>query len=116
MKLPRRLINPQTFVITRRQIADLLKIDPERIIRWEKWKHVLWVHIKGRGGYFVSYRQLEQWVRACGVLLRSCTTLEALTELWEAIQNPKEAKRYTADGIGQLEEIWYEQKTRLSNP
>jgi hypothetical protein len=114
MKLPRCLINPQTFVITRRQIAELLKIDPDRIIRWEKWEHVLWVHIKGRGGYFVSYRKLQQWVSACGVLLHSCCTLPELTKLWEAIQ--KEAKRYTTDGIGQLEEIWYEQKTRLSNP
>jgi hypothetical protein len=33
--------------------------------------------------------------------------------LWEAIE--KEAKRYTEDGIAQLEEIWYEQKIRLSN-
>ena len=113
LKLPRRLSNPQTVNITRRQIADLLKIDPERIIRWEKWKHVLWVLIKGRGGHFVSYRQLQQWVSACGFLLCSCTTLPELTELWEAIL--KEAKRYTADGIAQLEEIWYEQKIRLSN-
>lgn len=116
MKLPRRLIYPKTFAITRWQIAKLLKIDPSSILRWEKWQHVLWVHIKGRGGHFVSYRKLKQWVQACGVLLRECLTLPALTELWEAIQNPKEAKRYTADGMAKLEGIWQRQRSRLSNP
>ena len=65
MQPPRRRINPQTFVITLRQIAKHLKINQERILNWEKWHNVLWVHIQGLGGYFVSYRKLEQWIAAC---------------------------------------------------
>jgi hypothetical protein len=60
MNVLRRRINPKTFVITNRQLAKYLKIDTTRIWRWEKWAHVLWVHIEGVGGYFISYRKLEQ--------------------------------------------------------
>ena len=64
----RHRINPQTFVITLRQVAKHLKIRQDHILNWEKWHNVLWVHIKGRGGYFVSYRKLEQWIAACRTL------------------------------------------------
>jgi hypothetical protein len=37
MQLLRHRINPQTFVITLRQIAKHLKINQERIINWEKY-------------------------------------------------------------------------------
>jgi hypothetical protein len=57
-------INPDTFVISLRQIAKHLKINPKRIVNWQKyslccvrlrlWQHVLWVHLEGRGGYFIS--------------------------------------------------------------
>ncbi|HEY9905884.1 MAG TPA: hypothetical protein V6D43_26190 [Candidatus Sericytochromatia bacterium] len=40
-----------------------------RVSRWEKWVHVLWVHIEGIGGYFISYRQLEQWIAARSTLI-----------------------------------------------
>jgi len=65
MQSLRHRINPKTFVITLRQITKYLKINPERILNWEKWHNVLWVHIQGKGGYFVSYRKLEQWITAC---------------------------------------------------
>jgi hypothetical protein len=32
----RRRINPQTFAITLKQLAKHLKINPERILNWEK--------------------------------------------------------------------------------
>ncbi|HEY9634617.1 MAG TPA: hypothetical protein V6D14_14485 [Coleofasciculaceae cyanobacterium] len=54
MNVLRRRINPETFVITRKQLAKYLKTDSSRVWRWEKWKHVLWVHIQGIGGYFIS--------------------------------------------------------------
>jgi hypothetical protein len=79
MNVLRRRINPETFVITRKQLAKYLKIDPSRVWRWEKWKHVLWVHIQGMGGYFISYRQLEQWVAACCTLIRACRDWKAVT-------------------------------------
>ncbi len=71
----RRRINPHTFVITLRQIAKHLKISQERILNWEKWHNVLWVHIQGLGGYFISYRKLEQWLAACRTLIRGCYQL-----------------------------------------
>ena len=65
----RHSINPRTFVITLGQIAQNLKIPQERILNWEKWHKVLWVHIEGMGGYFVSDRQLEQWIAASRTLI-----------------------------------------------
>ncbi len=109
----RRRINPQTFVITLRQIAKHLKISQERILNWEKWQNVLWVDIQGLGGYFVSYRKLEQWIAACRTLIRFCPNLEALNALWSAIL--KEAERYTKEAIAQLESIWQQRHIKLSS-
>ncbi len=109
----RRRINPKTFVITLRQIAKHLKISQERILNWEKWHNVLWVHIKGLGGYFVSYRKLEQWLAACRTLIRWCPNLEALNALWQSIL--QEAQRYTEDAIIKLEAIWQQRYTYLSS-
>lgn len=110
MNLLRDRINPKTFIITKRQLAKYLKVDPNRVWRWEKWKHVLWVHIQGLGGYFISYRQLEQWVAACCTLMRSCRDLKALDAIWLAIS--QEAKRYTEDAIERLSQL-YEQRRAL---
>ncbi len=107
----RRRINPQTFVITLRQIAKHLKISQERILNWEKWHNVLWVHIRGLGGYFISYRKLEQWLAACRTLIRGCYQLSTLDALWSAIL--QEASRYTEDAITQLETIWQQRYTHL---
>lgn len=112
MNFLRCRINPQTFVITRRQLSRYLKIDPSRVWRWQKWAHVLWVHIQGRGGYFISYRQLEQWIAACCTLIRSCRELRALETVWSAIW--REAKRYTDEGMTRLSEIYQQRKTYLS--
>jgi hypothetical protein len=107
----RRRINPQTFVITLRQIAKHLKINPERILNWEKWYNVLWVHIEGLGGYFVSYRKIEQWIAACRTLIRSGRNLPVLNALWSSIL--QEAQRYTEEGIARLEAIWKQRYTDL---
>jgi hypothetical protein len=108
----RRRINPQTFAITLKQIAKHLKINPERILNWEKWYSVLWVHIEGLGGYFISYRKLEQWIAACRTLIRFCPNLEALNALWLLIL--KEAERYTEEAIARLEAIWQQRHAYLS--
>jgi hypothetical protein len=104
MNVLRRRINPKTFVITRKQLAKYLKTDSTRVWRWEKWKHVLWVHIQGIGGYFISYRQLEQWVAACCTLIRACRDLKALNLVGSAIE--REATRYTEEGFNRLLEIY----------
>jgi hypothetical protein len=109
----RRCINPQTFVITLRQIAKHLKISQERILNWQKWHNVLWVHIQGLGGYFVSYRKLEQWIAACRILIRFCPNLESLDALWSVIL--QEAERYTEDALARLETLWQQRQVDLSN-
>jgi 3-methyladenine DNA glycosylase AlkD len=108
----RRRINPQNFVITLRQIAKHLKTNPERILNWEKWEHVLWVHLEGRGGYFISYRKLQQWIAACRTLIQGCRNLKTLDVLSSAIT--QEAERYTEDAFAQLEAIWQQRHTYLS--
>ena len=112
MNLLRQRINPKTFVITRRQLAKYLKINPSRVWRWEKWAHVLWVHIEGLGGYFISYRQLEQWVAACCILIRFCRDLRTLAVTWSAIK--REAERYTVEAIARLSKIHEQRLAQLS--
>ncbi|MBW4545666.1 MAG: hypothetical protein KME25_14635 [Symplocastrum torsivum CPER-KK1] len=111
MNVLRRRINPETFVITKRQLANYLKTDPSRVWRWEKWKHVLWVHIQDIGGYFISYRQLEQWVAACCTLIRACQDLKALKLVWSAIE--REAKRYIEEAFNRLREIHAQRQAYL---
>jgi hypothetical protein len=113
MKPLRHRINPQTFVITLRQIAKYLKRTQDHILNWEKWHNVLWVHIKGRGGYFISYRKLEQWIAACSSLIRGCQNLPALNDIWSAIL--KEAERYTEEALSRLEAIWQQRYSDLFN-
>ncbi len=103
MNVLRRRINPETFVITKRQLAKYLKTDPSRVWRWEKWKHILWVHIQSIDGYFISYRQLEQWVAACCTLIRACRDSKSLKLVWSAIE--REATRYTEEAFNRLSVI-----------
>jgi hypothetical protein len=111
MNVLRDRINPETFVITDRQLAKYLKIDSSRVWRWEKWKHVLWVHIQGIGGYFISYRQLEQWVAACCTLIRACRDWQALKLVWSAIE--REATRYTEEAFNRLWQIHAQRQAYL---
>ena len=73
--------------------------------------NVLWVHIEGKGGYFVSYRKLEQWIAACRTLIHSCSNLPALNALWSAIL--QEDQRYTEDALSRIEAIWQQRYTYL---
>ena len=107
----RHRINPKTFVITLRQIAKHLKIPQERILNWEKWHNVLWVHIKGFGGYFISYRKLEQWLAACRTLINFCPNLDDLNALWSIIL--QESQRYTEEALARLETIWQQRYVHL---
>jgi hypothetical protein len=109
----RHRINLKTFVITLQQIAKHLEISQERILNWEKWYNVLWVHIEGKGGYFISYRKLQQWLAACRTVIRGCRNLNSLNVLWSAIL--QEASRYTEEALAQLEVIWQQRYIELSD-
>jgi len=111
MQALRHRINPKTFVITLRQIAKHLKIKQERILNWAKWHNVLWVHIQGLGGYFISYRKLEQWIAACSSLIRFCPNLQALNTLWKSIIH--EAQRYTEEALSRLDAIFQQRLSIL---
>ena len=108
----RRYINPKEFVITTKQIAKLLGIDPRRILNWEKWYNVLWVHIEGKGGHFISYRRLEQWITACRILIHYCPTLDSLESLWLAIE--KESQRYTNQALVRITAMWQRKQAIFS--
>jgi hypothetical protein len=62
------------------------------------------VHIQGLGGYFISYRKLEQWIAACSTLIRFCPNLQALNTFWESIL--QEAQRYTEEAFSRLDAIF----------
>ncbi len=65
------------------------------------------------GGYFISYRKLEQWVAACSGLIRSCRNIKELKVVWRAIK--KEAKRSTSEALTRLEQIWQQRTEYLTS-
>jgi hypothetical protein len=71
------------------------------------------VHIEGIGGYFVSYRQLEQWIAASRTLILYCPNLSALDALRESILH--EAQRYTLEALSRLEDFWQQRYASLSS-
>ena len=105
--LPTLFLNAQFYQrkiehLTCTNLPTLLFVyTPHRIIKWRFWYNVLWVHIEGRGGYFVSYRRLKQWLAACAALIHFCPTRDSLERLWECIE--KESHRYTAKAYASLE-------------
>ena len=113
MRTLRHYINPKQFVVTTKQIAKLLDIDPQRILNWELWRNVLWVHIQGKGGYFVSYRRLQQWLAACRTLIRFCSNKSRLKRIWKCIE--KESQRYTSEGFSYLMAMVREREQVLSS-
>lgn len=112
MNFLRRRIDPKTFTITRQQLAKYLQLDGSKILKWETWTHVLWVHIQGRGGYFISYRQLQQWIDACCKLIRGCQDIKSLKLVRLALK--KEASRYTEAAIALLSQLFQQQQAYLS--
>ncbi|WP_307731297.1 hypothetical protein [Microseira wollei] len=71
------------------------------------------MHIEGIGGYFVSYRQLEQWIAASRTLIRYCPNLSALDALWQSILH--EAQRYNDEALARLEAFWQQRYASLSS-
>ncbi len=100
MQILRHYLNPKHIEISVQQIAQLLGINPQRILNWQLWHNVLWVHIQGKGGYFVSYRRLKQWLLACKALIYYCPNQICLQRLWKCIE--QESQRYTPEAFAYL--------------
>ena len=90
-------IQPQkTFHITIKNVAKLLGIPPEMIVRIEKWPYVLFVHRRDIGGQFISYRRLKNWQNAIAMKIQTCNKHKKLLALWVSIilDRKKYAKQY----------------------
>ena len=82
----RRLQPAKKFRITLWAIALLLKIPKHLIVRIECWAYVLFVHRSDKGGQFISYRKLQQWINAVAYQIQNCSTSQELRSLWLAIE------------------------------
>ncbi|NER30155.1 MAG: hypothetical protein F6J89_21670 [Symploca sp. SIO1C4] len=103
-----RLQPAQKFRITINAIAQLLKIPKQLIVRVECWKYVVFVHRRDRGGQFISYRKLQQWLNATACQIQKCTTWQQLRQLWFAIEADyeKHEKQYQEQSYQFLINIW----------
>lgn len=95
----RRLQPAQKFRITLSDIAKLLRIPKRLIVRVESWTYVIFVHRHDRGGQFISYRKLQQWLNAAACQIQNCSTWQQLRLLWLAIaQDYRKHKKQYGDG------------------
>src|ERR671933_1488616 len=82
----RRIQPAKKFRVTVHAIAQYLKSPKHEILRVERWAYVVFVHRKGRGGQFISYRKLQQWLNAVACQIQNCSTWQQLRQLWLAIE------------------------------
>ncbi|NET08007.1 MAG: hypothetical protein F6K16_25530 [Symploca sp. SIO2B6] len=103
-----RLQPAQKFRISKSAIAQLLKIPKQLIVRVECWKYVVFVHRRDRGGQFISYRKLQQWLNATACQIQKCSTWQQLRQLWFAIEADykKHEKQYQEHSYQFLSKIW----------
>jgi hypothetical protein len=113
----RRLQPRQKFRITLTCIAQLLKIPKHKILRVECWAYVIFVHRGDKGGQFISYRQLRQWVNAGASQIQNCSTWQQLRSLWQAVEEDceKHKKQYSDDSYPFLCKIWTKRWDTLWN-
>lgn len=84
-KLFKRL-QPQNFSITKDLIAQYLGIPVRDIFRVEKWKYIVFVHRRGRGGQFISYRQLKPWLDKIIAEIKACLTCKQVSKIASEIK------------------------------
>ncbi|MBD2104456.1 hypothetical protein [Leptolyngbya sp. FACHB-261] len=108
-----QLINPRQFEISLSYLATYLGIAQDCILRFEQWANVLFVHRKDRGGQFISYRDLIQWLEACVQTIRTCPNHQALQELGQLLKNELQRFTYAADTIAYLRRMWQQRKAQL---
>jgi hypothetical protein len=107
----RRLQPAKKFRITLSCIAQLLKIPSHLIVRVECWAYVVFVHRSDKGGQFLSYRRLRQWLNAIACQIQNCSTWQQLQQLWSEIEGDrtKHEKQYGSDSHPFLLKIWTKQ-------
>jgi hypothetical protein len=113
----RRLQPAKKFRITLTCIAQLLKIPKHLIVRVECWKYVIFVHRQDKGGQFISYRQLRQWLYAVACQIQNCSTWQQLRSLWLAIEDDcnQHNKQYNDEYHPFLCKIWTKRWDKLWN-
>jgi hypothetical protein len=113
----RRLQPAKKFRISLTCIAQLLKIPKHLIVRIECWAYVLFVHRRDKGGQFISYRQLRQWLYAGASQIQNCSTLQQLRSLWLAIEEDykKHKQQYDKEYHPFLCRVWTKRDRTLWN-
>lgn len=113
----RRLQPPQKFRITLTCITQLLKIPKHLIVRIECWAYVIFIHRQDRGGQFISYRQLRQWLNAIAYQIQNCSTWQQMRSLWLAVEEDckQHNKQYDEKNYPLLHKIWTQRWNKLCN-
>jgi hypothetical protein len=88
--------------------AKVLRISEDRIENVVPYNHQLWVHIKGLGGKFVSYRRLDIWIETAICAIARCTNENELNKLGNIFffESNKYAKYYDATILKTLRSAW----------
>ncbi len=111
----RRIQPAQRFHLTPRYIAHMLRIPLSAIARIERWAYVLFVHRRDKGGQFISYRQLNRWMRTIAHMIQTSPTLEDLKQLglWIKQESEKFEDRYSPNGLNYLRQLWAQRRDEL---
>ena len=111
----RRIKPAERFHFNARHLAHIMKIHRLTIIRIERWAYVLFVHRRDKGGQFISYRQLNRWMRAIAHMIQTSPTLEDLQQLGHGIkqESVKFEDRYCASGLDYLRQLWAQRRDKL---
>lgn len=111
----RRIQPAQRFQLTPRYIAHVLKIPLSTIVRIERWAYVIFVHRRDKGGQFISYRQLNRWIRTIARMIQTSPTLEDLKQLglWIKQESIKFEERYSAIALNHLRQLWAQRRDQL---
>ena len=114
----RRLQPAHKFRITANAIAQSLKIPKHLIVRVECWAYVVFVHRGDKGGQFISYRQLRQWLNAVACQIQNCSTCQQMRSLWFLIEQDCQhyKKQYDDDYQPFLLKIWTNRWNRFFQP
>jgi hypothetical protein len=80
-------------------------------VRIECWAYVVFVHRSDKGGQFLSYRRLRQWLNAIACQIQNCSTWQQLQQLWSEIEyeHTKHEKQYGSESHPFLLKIWTKQ-------